>query len=330
VINDDRLTLGDGGKLKLDTDPFPVGMVKLMDKKVLVPTDQAETTKGKNVIVSDELRNRMIKPHNPEIGVWKDNLLLKPISAMLIEKYQWQLKEDQRYRVTRRIRRYTFFEARNWPDQWEPRRTEESQRRLAQHSMDQAPGVRQNVWVTDRSGSGNPDHCNRPDVLHKEEESSREQEQVKKHVVMVRSWPCTVSSEVHINGRRVSESVREDKGKATVPESENEKDPKRARMVLSKGREVVRWGYSRLSGDDARVTGRGEESGNPNRVHREYNTDRQTDRLTRDSWGNQDRYSGRWVDYVTQDSRGNQDYDSGRRTDWVTQDSWGNRYGGSG
>jgi hypothetical protein len=117
VINDDRLTLGDGGKLKLDMDPFPVGMVKLMDKKVLVRTDQAETTKGKNVIVSDELRNRMIKPHNPEIGVWKDNLLrmsakrVKPISAMLIEKYQWQLKEDQRYRVTRRIRRYTFFEA---------------------------------------------------------------------------------------------------------------------------------------------------------------------------------------------------------------------------
>jgi hypothetical protein len=37
-------------------------MVELMDNKVLVCTDQAETTKGKNVVVSDELCNRMIKP----------------------------------------------------------------------------------------------------------------------------------------------------------------------------------------------------------------------------------------------------------------------------
>jgi hypothetical protein len=38
-----------------------------------------------------------------------------------------------------------------------------------------------------------------------------------------------------------------------VLESENEKDPKRARMVLSKGREVVESGYSTLSVDVARV-----------------------------------------------------------------------------
>jgi hypothetical protein len=50
-------------------------MVELMDKKVFVCMDQAETTKGKNVVVSNELCNRMIKPHNPEIGVWKDNVL---------------------------------------------------------------------------------------------------------------------------------------------------------------------------------------------------------------------------------------------------------------
>jgi hypothetical protein len=42
-----------------------------------------------------------------------------------------------------------------------------------------------------------------------------------KHVVMVGSWLCMVLSEVHINGRRVSEPDREDKGKATVLESEN-------------------------------------------------------------------------------------------------------------
>jgi hypothetical protein len=91
--------------MKLDIDPFPVGLVKLMDKKILVRTDQAETTKGKNMVVSDELRNQMIKLHNPEIGVWKENVLwkpperVKPTSAMLIEKYQWLLEEDWRYRV---------------------------------------------------------------------------------------------------------------------------------------------------------------------------------------------------------------------------------------
>jgi hypothetical protein len=55
VINNGRLTLGDGGKMKLDADPFPIGMVELELKKILVRTDQAETTKGKNVIVSDDL-----------------------------------------------------------------------------------------------------------------------------------------------------------------------------------------------------------------------------------------------------------------------------------
>jgi cytidylate kinase len=84
------------------TDPFPISMVELMNKKVLVRTDQTEMTKGKNVVVSDELHSWMIKPHNPEIGVWKENVLrkpakrVKPTSAMLIEKYQRQLEEDRR------------------------------------------------------------------------------------------------------------------------------------------------------------------------------------------------------------------------------------------
>jgi hypothetical protein len=75
VINDSRLTLGDRGKMKLDTNPFPVGMVELMNKKILVRTDQAEMTKGKNMVISDDLRNRMIKPHNLKVGVWKENML---------------------------------------------------------------------------------------------------------------------------------------------------------------------------------------------------------------------------------------------------------------
>jgi hypothetical protein len=123
--------------------------------------------------------------------------------------------------------------------------------------------------------------------------------------MVVGSWACKVSSEIYINGRHVSEPVQEDKGKATIPELEDEKDPKRTHMVLSKGCEVVGPGYSRLSGDATRVTDRGGESGSPNRVDREYDTDRWTDRVTRDCRGNRDGYSG-------------------RRADWVTRDSWGN------
>jgi hypothetical protein len=80
--------------MKLDTDSFPIGMVELEQKKILVRTYQAETTKGRNVVVSDDLRNQMIKPHNPEVGMWKENVQRKPArkvnptSAMLIEKYQ--------------------------------------------------------------------------------------------------------------------------------------------------------------------------------------------------------------------------------------------------
>jgi hypothetical protein len=99
-----------------------------------------------------------------------------------------------------------------------------------------------------------------------------------------------------------------------VPESEDEKDPKRTRRVLSKGREGVGPGYSRLSGDGRRVMDRGGESGNPNQVdqvHQEYDTDRQTDRVTRDSRGNRDGYSGLWADWVTQDRRCNWDGGSG-------------------
>jgi hypothetical protein len=70
VINDGRLMLGDGGKMKLDTDPFPVNVIEFEQKKVLVHTDQATATKGKNMVVSNDLRNKMIKPRSPDVGVW--------------------------------------------------------------------------------------------------------------------------------------------------------------------------------------------------------------------------------------------------------------------
>jgi hypothetical protein len=85
---------------------------------------------------------------------------------------------------------------------------------------------------------------------------------------MLGSCPCKVLSKIHFNGRRVSEPVREDKGKTTAMEPEDEKDPKRARVVLSKGCEVVRLDYSRLIGAAIEVTGRGENPGNSSRVNR--------------------------------------------------------------
>jgi hypothetical protein len=74
AINEGRLTLGDGSKMKLDTNPFPISVVELEHKKIMVRMYQAKATKGKSVVVSDDLHNRMIKPHNPEIGVWKENV----------------------------------------------------------------------------------------------------------------------------------------------------------------------------------------------------------------------------------------------------------------
>jgi hypothetical protein len=64
--------------MRLDTDPFPINLIKFEQKKVLVRTDQAATTKGENVVVSNDLRNRMIKPWSPKVGVWKENMRRAP------------------------------------------------------------------------------------------------------------------------------------------------------------------------------------------------------------------------------------------------------------
>jgi hypothetical protein len=74
------LTLGDGGKMKLDTEPVPVGMVELMNKKVLVRTDQAEMTKGKNVVVFDELLNRM-KPRTQRLACGRRMCCRSPLGG---------------------------------------------------------------------------------------------------------------------------------------------------------------------------------------------------------------------------------------------------------
>jgi hypothetical protein len=103
--------------MKLDTNLFPIGMVELEQKKILVHTEQGETTMGRNMVVSDDLCTRLIRPHNPEDGMWKENMQgkpgrkVKPTSAMLIEQYQRQLQEDRRYQVAQGIKQDRFFEA---------------------------------------------------------------------------------------------------------------------------------------------------------------------------------------------------------------------------
>jgi hypothetical protein len=58
--------------MKLDKDLFPTNMnlVELNGKKVLVQLSQAESTKGKNVVIGEERPLRMIKPKSLKDGQW--------------------------------------------------------------------------------------------------------------------------------------------------------------------------------------------------------------------------------------------------------------------
>jgi hypothetical protein len=70
AINEGHLKFGENPQMKLDEDPFQANMntVKLKGKKVLVRPSQAESTKGKEVVIGEERQSRMIRPKNPKIG----------------------------------------------------------------------------------------------------------------------------------------------------------------------------------------------------------------------------------------------------------------------
>jgi hypothetical protein len=51
ILNNGRLTLGDGQHMKLDENPFPVDMINFEENKIFVWTSQASTTKGKRYCV---------------------------------------------------------------------------------------------------------------------------------------------------------------------------------------------------------------------------------------------------------------------------------------
>ena len=92
AINEGRLAFTEGSKMKLDSDPFPINVVELESKKMLIRSDHTESAREKN-IVDNSAPPRMIKPKNPEIGVWKVNggrrqaPRPKPTVSMLLEKY---------------------------------------------------------------------------------------------------------------------------------------------------------------------------------------------------------------------------------------------------
>jgi hypothetical protein len=61
--------------MKLDKDSFltNMNMVELDGKKVLVRPSQAESTKGKDVIIREERPPSMIKPKSLKAGQWQKN-----------------------------------------------------------------------------------------------------------------------------------------------------------------------------------------------------------------------------------------------------------------
>jgi hypothetical protein len=67
-------------QIKLDKDPFSANMnkVELDGKKVLVQPYQAESTKGKEVVIGEEQLSMMIKPKTTKDGQWQKNERSKP------------------------------------------------------------------------------------------------------------------------------------------------------------------------------------------------------------------------------------------------------------
>jgi hypothetical protein len=61
--------------MKPDKDTFltNMSMVKLNGNKVLVRPSQAKSTKGKEIIIGEELPSRMIKSKSPKDGQWQKN-----------------------------------------------------------------------------------------------------------------------------------------------------------------------------------------------------------------------------------------------------------------
>jgi hypothetical protein len=63
AINEGRLVIPN---MQVDQNPFPVHMLELKNPKVLVRPSQAESTKGKNVVIGDERPEKKLTLRTPE------------------------------------------------------------------------------------------------------------------------------------------------------------------------------------------------------------------------------------------------------------------------
>jgi hypothetical protein len=72
AINEERLKFAESPPMKLDKDLFlkNMNMIELDGKKVLIRPSQAESTKGKEVVIGEERPPMMIKPKSPKDGQW--------------------------------------------------------------------------------------------------------------------------------------------------------------------------------------------------------------------------------------------------------------------
>jgi hypothetical protein len=97
--------------MKLNKDPFSMNknMVELDGKKVLAQPSQAETTKGKDVVIGEERPPKMIKLKSLKDGQWRKNERGKPQQHpkatfdILMAKYK-EGRADIRGRENRTIR----------------------------------------------------------------------------------------------------------------------------------------------------------------------------------------------------------------------------------
>jgi hypothetical protein len=128
-------------------------MINFKEKKILIRTSQANMTRRKNVIMSDEPRLKIIKPRSPEPRVWKVNQMrwsrprVKPTSDMLLEKYVHQQRRSVvlRPRGSKR-QRSPGLDAPN--DQQEWRRSGRLCRELGTHGLEQSVVKDDNVaWL---------------------------------------------------------------------------------------------------------------------------------------------------------------------------------------
>ena len=63
AINEGRLVIPN---MQVDQNPFSVHMLELNNPKVLIRPSQAESTKGKNVVIGDERPKKKLTQKNPQ------------------------------------------------------------------------------------------------------------------------------------------------------------------------------------------------------------------------------------------------------------------------